>query len=268
MALKLGFIGTGKMAGAIIGGIIGAGLVSPQGIGVYDVNPCQQESFTRQGCRAFEDIPSLVSGCGTVFLCVKPQSFPEIMPLVKEGMRPDTLLVSIAAGITAQSIKRSVGFDCKIVLAMPNTPLMLGQGAVALARIEPTTVDEFEQVKSLFVSVGAAQEIDSALMCEVIPVNGSSPAFIYLFAKILIDKAVQTGMDESAAKNLMIQTLIGSAYMLRDTGFTPDELIDMVCSPGGTTIAALDELHRQDFTGALSAAFDTCVGRAKELSEG
>ena len=263
---KLGFIGAGKMAGAIISGIIGGGIVLPEVIGVFDVDSARQEICTKQGCRSFGDVPSLVGECSTVFLCVKPQSFPEVMPQVKEGIRRDTLLVSIAAGITAASIKSLIGFDCKIVLAMPNTPLLLGQGAVALARIPPTTEEEFTQVKSLFAAVGTAQEIDSALMSEVIPVNASSPAFVYLFAKAIIDKAMQAGIDESSAKSLVIQTLIGSAHMLRDTDLSPEELIDMVCSPGGTTIAAMDELRRQGFTKALDAAFDACVKRAHELS--
>jgi pyrroline-5-carboxylate reductase len=188
------------------------------------------------------------------------------MPELKQWMRDGTLLVSIAAGITAPWIKRAVGFDCKLILAMPNTPLLLGQGAVALSRVEPAAVEEFLRVKSLFESVGIAEEIPPALMNEVIPVNGSSPAFVYLFAKTIIDKAAEAGIDEAAARNLVAQTLIGSAHMLRDAGKTPQELIDMVCSPGGTTLAAMAELERLGFTEALGAAFDACVRRAKELS--
>ncbi|MFV0401914.1 MAG: pyrroline-5-carboxylate reductase [Oscillospiraceae bacterium] len=262
--LRVGFIGVGNMAGAIIKGILKQGLYRPEEIGLYDVSA--EKLKEHPGCAAFESVPALVAACPMVVLSVKPQVFPEIMPLVKEGMKRDTVLLSIAAGITAQSIKEAVGFDCKVVLAMPNTPLLLGKGATALARVAPTTKEEFAAAMELFASAGIAEEIDPSLMKEIIPVNGSSPAFVYLFAKVLADSAEQSGIDKQVALRLICQTFIGSAQMLRDSGMGPDELIKMVCSPGGTTIAAMDALYANGFDRALEQAYAACVYRAKELS--
>jgi pyrroline-5-carboxylate reductase len=264
--VKLGFIGAGKMAGAIIGGILAKGLYPPGEIGIYDILPPQLERFSAMGCEVFDDIPSLAARCGMIILAIKPQSFPAALPELRKGIRRDAVVVSIAAGITAGTIKEALGFDCKIILVMPNTPLLLGQGASALARVEPTGSLEFAAIQKLFAAAGVAEEIDSEKMRAVIPVNGSSPAFVYLFAKTLMEEAVKAGIGEETAKSLVIQTLIGSAHMLRDSGNTPDELIDMVCSPGGTTVAAMEALRGHGFTDALREAFAACIRRADELS--
>ena len=265
---KLGFIGAGKMAGAIIGGVLAKGLADTSDIGVYDILPEQTALLEQKGCKAYATIRELVSDCEIVFLSVKPQVFPTLAEDLKVSAKPESLFVSIMAGISAESIKQAVGFDCKVILVMPNTPLLLGQGAAALARVEPTTPAEFEAVRSLFAAAGVAEEISPDKMREVIPVNGSSPAFVYRFAQTLITSAIKAGISEEAAKSLVIQTLIGSAHMLRDTESSPQELIDMVCSPGGTTLAAMKALEDNGFSHAIEQAFAACVHRAEELACG
>lgn len=265
-AIKIGFIGAGNMAGAILGGIVRAGGIPPAQIGVYDISEAQTAKYAAAGHPVFESVPALTAGCETVFLSVKPQTFSDILPLVRQGIRPQTLLVSIAAGIPAQRIKDAMGFDCKVVPAMPNTPLLLGCGATALAKIDPVSDAEFEYVKGLFELAGATAQVGADKLCEVIPVNGSSPAFIYRFAEVLCAKAQEAGIDREAALRLLCQTLIGSARMLLESGRSPRELIDMVCSPGGTTIAAMQALGQNGFDRALEAAFDACVRRARELA--
>ena len=262
-----GFIGAGNMAGAIIGGILAKTLAPASQIGVYDIDTQKVDVLAGRGCRAFESIPALCAQSQFVFLAVKPQQFGAVLPLVGNALRPDTVLVSIAAGITVQTIQAGVGADCKVILAMPNTPLLLGQGACALCRVDPATQQELEQVKALFAAAGIAEEIPADKMNEIIPVNGSSPAFVYLFAKTLADCAEEAGLPREQAHRLICQALIGSAYMLRDTGKTPDELIAMVCSPGGTTLAALEAMESSGFAQAIQSGFSACVKRAAELAQ-
>lgn len=267
MDVKIGFVGAGNMAGAIIGGAVEKGGYAPEEIGVYDISPEKREEYAARGCRAFANVEELVAACGTIVLAVKPQVFPAVLPQVKTAMTADKVLVSIAAGITAQSIQEAVGFPCKLVMVMPNTPLLVGEGAAALSRVAPTTPAEFQEVRALFAAAGIAEEIGPDKMREIIPVNGSSPAFLYLFAKVIVECAQREGIDPDTANRLICQTLVGAAKMMTDTGKTHQELIDMVCSPGGTTLAALEAMETAGFSDAVRAGFDACVKRAKELSQ-
>lgn len=265
--LPIGFIGTGNMAGAIIGGVVGKGLLRPEEIGVFDVDGDKLSEYSAQGHRAFGSVRELAQGCRTIVLSIKPQSFDAVLPQLREGVSPGKVVVSIAAGIPAERIKTAVGFDCKVVLAMPNTPLLLGCGATALSRVDPTTPEEFAFVKSLFESAGIAEEIESSLMSEVIPYNGSAPAVVYLLAKLMADSAEEMGIERGKADRLFLQTLMGSTQMMLQSGRSQQELIDMVCSPGGTTLAGLTAMREAGFGEAVRAYCDACVRRAKELAE-
>lgn len=277
--LKLGFIGAGNMGGAIIKGILSQGIMNAGEIGVclknrlktsdiavFDKDDEKLRFYREAGHPVFNSVGELTAACEKIVLSVKPQNFTEIMPEVAGAMTPEKLIISIAAGISAKSIKDAIGFDCKVVLVMPNTPMLVGEGASALARVEPATEEEFREVMELFESAGVAGEVGPDKMCDVIPVNGSSPAFIYQFAKDIMENAEHHGIDGNTAMKLFCQTLVGSAKMLMQSGKTPQELIDMVCSPGGTTIAAMEALRQNGFSEAVTAAFDACVKRGRELS--
>lgn len=263
---RIGFIGTGNMAGAIIRGVLREGTMRPEEIGVYDIDRDRLAAYGAAGHPVYDGIAALVRDCEMVVLSVKPQNFDAVLPEVAAGMRPGTVLVSIAAGISAQRIQSAAGFACKVVLVMPNTPLLVGHGATALARVEPTTGEEFERVRALFSCAGTALEISPDKMCEVIPVNGSSPAFVYAMAGEIAEGAARHGIPPDTAMRLFAQTLIGSAHMLLESGKTASELIDMVSSPGGTTVAAMKALRDGGFSGAIRDAFDACIARAHELS--
>lgn len=272
MGLKLGFIGAGNMAGAIIEGVTGSRFIMPHEIGVFDIDSGKLGSFRQRGFRVFSGVAELCEDCDAIVIAVKPQNFTDVLPLVKAGISKsgapaEKLLISIAAGITAENIKQAVGFDCKLVLAMPNTPLMLGCGATAISAESTVTQEEVRFIKSIFSCAGIAELIPQNRMREVIPVNGSSPAFFYYLAKILIDCAEKSGIDAETAKRLVAQTMAGSAKMLAESEKSPQELIDMVCSPGGTTLAAIKALDDNGFNKAVEAANAACVSRAYELAE-
>ena len=265
--MKIGFIGTGKMAGAIIDGIISSQMQRPDGIAVYDINKDVCDNYQTRGFHACNTIGQLVSDCEYVVLSVKPQSFTDVMAEIKAYANPDTVFVSIMAGISAEAIKKGLGFDAKVIRVMPNTPLLVGYGSIALSRVEPATIRELDFVKEVFASAGKVEEISPDMMNEVIPLNGSSPAYIYLFAKVFVDRAVELGFDAGVANRLFCNSLIGCAKMMMETGKTHQELIDMVTSKGGTTFKGLEALSRNHFDQALLECFDDTIERAYELGK-
>ncbi len=261
----VGFIGAGNMASAIIGGIRRCGLYPSRALTVYDVNAQKLQEMAALGLQTAGGAGQVVRDCGMVFLAVKPQNFQEVLEDVRPEVRADTLFVTIAAGISTAYIRERTVPDCKVVRAMPNTPLLLGEGATALCRTGNVTDDEFTAVRRIFEASGLVEVLTEDRMNEVIAVNGSSPAYVYLFAKTLADRAAEYGIGGEAALRLVAQTLIGSAKMLLDSGKTPEELIRMVSSPGGTTLAALEALEEGNFSGILRSAMDRCTKRAEEL---
>lgn len=255
------------MAGAIINGIISSKMLRPDGIAVYDINQDVCGSYQTRGFRACNTIGQLVAECNYVILSVKPQNFTDVMAGVKVAASSETVFVTIMAGISAEAIKRELGFDAKVIRVMPNTPLLVGYGSIALSRIEPATADEFGFIKEVFASAGKVEEISPNMMNEVIPLNGSSPAYIYLFAKVFVDRAVELGFDAGVANRLFCNSLIGCAKMMMETGKTHQELIDMVTSKGGTTFKGLEALARNHFDQALLECFDDTIKRAYELGK-
>ena len=262
---RVGFIGLGNMASAIIGGMLAKEVVCPSQICAYDVSSEKCAAFAEKGLIITKNEQDVVANSKYVFLCVKPQVMGDVLTALKPAAGEHNVFVSIAAGVGAQYIKNNIGFDCSLVLVMPNTPLMLGAGASALACIAPTNAEDFAFVKSIFASAGISEVIPADKLCEVIPVNGSSPAFIYLFAKVVADFAKEQGIDYNVALRLFAQTLIGSAKMLSESNLTPDELIKMVSSPGGTTLKALSTFEEYGFEKTVRAAMRSCIDRAYEL---
>lgn len=262
---RMGFVGAGHMAGAMIKGMVDSGQVSPENLGVYDLFPAQTQRYAAAGHPAFDSIPALMAACRIVFLTVKPQNIDSVLPAVKEGLRPDTILVSIAAGITARRIKEAVG-ECSLILAMPNTPMELGAGAVALGRVEPTTPGQLEEVKAALSTCALVEEIPHQLMPEMIPVNGSGPAFVYKMAQVVSEQAASAGLERDTALRLFCKTLIGSAMMLERSG-DPAALIAQVATPGGTTAAALETMDAHGFDESLRKGMEVCVNRARELNK-
>ncbi len=262
----IGFIGAGNMATAIIGGLLKSGVVDGNHIKVYDI---MQEKLKKMS----DDMG--VTACGSAaeaadaditVLAVKPQNYAEVLESIKDAVTDDKVIVTIAAGISTDYIAKAIGHDCPMVRVMPNTPLLLGVGATALCR-HNISDDNFEFIYNMFANSGTVAVLDEAQMNSVIAVNGSSPAYIYLFAKAMIDYAVKEGIDEQAASKLVCASLKGSAEMIERSGDTPDTLIKKVSSPGGTTLKALEKLEQRNFYDTIIEAMDACTKRAEELSK-
>lgn len=264
---NIGFIGAGNMGTAIMKGILGSKLSSSISLFTTDPDAQKLAELKKIGVNSCENAAELVKKCKYVFLSVKPQVIETVLEGIANDVTEDTVLVSIVAGISGEFIQSKTISNAKIVLVMPNTPLLLGEGASALAKVEPISDEEFKLVCDIFASCGEIAILPKEKMKEVIAINGSSPAFIYLFAKGFVDYAKSVGISDETAKTLFSQSLIGSAKMITDSGYTIDELIKMVSSPGGTTLKGLDELYAGDLVGTVNKACESCTKRAYELSK-
>ena len=263
---KVGFLGAGNMGFAIMKGITGSS-IKDISLYAFDISEelCKRaESIGVNICTSENDI---VEKCDYIFLAVKPQVLPGVLETIKSSLTADKVVVSIAAGISGEYLKTRTFPELKAVLVMPNTPLLLGEGATALSKVEPASDEEFALVCSIFDACGETAVLPADRMKEIIAINGSSPAFIYLFAKGFIEYAQEQGISAEAAEKLFAKTLIGSAKMITDSGNTIDELIKMVSSPGGTTLAGLDRLYEGNLVQTVKNACESCTKRAYELAE-
>ena len=267
MNYNVGFIGAGNMGTAIMKGIRGSSMADT--ISLYAFDP-SQEAMTRaeqMGVKTVADGAELVSICDYVFLAVKPQQLDEVLAAVKDEVTADKVIVSICAGITDEYIASRTVAGAKVIMVMPNTPLLLGEGATALSKADSVSDEEFSLVCSIFGACGIYSVIPKDKMKEIIAINGSSPAFIYLYAQSFIEYAKSVDIDEDVAVKLFAQSLIGSAKMITDSGRTIDELITMVSSKGGTTIAGLEKLRENGLDKAVKDCCEACTKRAYELAK-
>ncbi len=263
----IGFIGAGNMGSAILRGIAGSDMKPEAELFAYNPTEAKVDALADCGVQKCKSAAEVVEKSRYVFLAIKPQKFEEVLPQIADAVTEQTVLVSIAAGIGAEFIRKLTKPFAKVVLAMPNTPLLLGEGATALAQDDSVSDAEFAVVRNIFGSCGMTAVIAPEQMKEVIAINGSSPAFIYLFAKGFLDYAAKVGLPEQSAKELFVQSLIGSAKMITDSGYSIDELIRQVSSPGSTTLAGLDQLYEGKMLDAVQNACDSCTKRAYELSK-
>ena len=258
MKKTLAFIGAGNMATAIITG------AREYNIRIYDKDKSRYEKFERSVFCA--DTPDeLPIGADYLFLCVKPQNLPEVLPELARLKLDNITVVSIMAGVTIEKISSYLG-DIPIVRTMPNTPLMIGQGVTALTRNEKVTDKSFSDICRLFSGMGKVTIVKEEQINPITSATSSAPAYVYLFIKAIADEAQKQGLDQKNLIELVSQMVIGSANMLLQSGKTPEELIRMVKSPGGTTAQALEVFEAEGFCDIIARAMQACTKRAEELA--
>ena len=267
--MKLGFIGYGNMAAAIAGGVLSKGLYLPEEIVIFDPNTQRQTFAKDSGLIVANDIQNLISHVKTIILAVKPNAFPDVIASFSDTDLADKLIISIAAGITLDYMEQELGQEAAIVRAMPNTPLLLGKGTTALCRNVHVTDENYTLAQDIFESAGTVYLLPETAMNHVINLNGSSPAYLYLFAQTVAEFAAkQGGIPYDTALSMFCDTMCGAAAMLQESGQTPYELIRAVSSPGGTTLAALKAFEDNGFCPALTAGLSAAVNRAEEMGKG
>jgi len=263
---KIGFIGAGNMATAIVNGLLKSH-TPEETIFVHDCNVRQLKHMAELGVNIAYTIEELVENSDIIVLAVKPQNYDEVLAEIKTAVTDKKIFVTIAAGISIDYVRKGLGMDCPMVRVMPNTPLLLGKGATAVCRSENISDKDFKTIYNMFAHSGEAVELPEEQMNSVIAVNGSSPAYVYLFAKAMTDYAVSVGIDKDTALKLVAQTFIGSAEMLLSSGDDPDTLIQKVCSKGGTTIEAVNVLNENNVPQIIMEAMTACTKRAEELGK-
>lgn len=265
---KIGFIGGGNMGGAIIGGIMTAALIEKDALLVADLNEEILEKLSSQfSVATTKDNRAVAEQADILFLSVKPNIYQAVIEQIKDAVSADTLIVSIAAGQTIENIETMFGKEIKLVRTMPNTPALVGEGMAALCPNRLVSVEELADVTEIFNCFGRCEVVPEQLMEAVIGVSGSSPAYVYMFIEALADAAVTAGMPRTQAYQFAAQSVLGSAKMVLESGLHPGELKDMVCSPGGTTIAAVAELERSGFRGSVIAGTLACIEKARQMKE-
>lgn len=264
--MKLGFIGTGNMASAIMGGIIKNQIIPANEIIGADVMEAGRERVKEQfGIHVTADNHEVVKSSDVVILSVKPQFYAEVITEIKDDVREDQIIITIAPGKTLAWLKEQFGKNVKIVRTMPNTPALVGEGMTAACPNEYMTEDEITYVRTLLESFGRVEIIPERLMDVVVSVSGSSPAYVFMFIEAMADAAVSGGMPRAQAYQFAAQAVLGSAKMVLETGKHPGELKDMVCSPAGTTIEAVRVLEEKGFRSSVIEAMKTCEEISKSL---
>ncbi len=260
---QIGIIGTGNMGGAIIKGITAAKLNT--NIKIYDTDKEKVIPFISQtGVSAADTIDELITLSDILILAVKPDNILKVSSSLKNF---SGVIISIAAGISINSIANTTGNDKKIVRAMPNTPVTTGCGMTVLSHSSNITADEIQYVRSIFSSIGEVLIMDEKHMNAVTAISGSGPAYIFTFIQAMADAGVKLGIPRAESLILAGQTILGSAKMFLDKKENPIMLRDKVTSPGGTTIAALHILEKAGFSGIIIDAIETAANRAKELDK-
>lgn len=262
----IGFIGCGNMAQAMIRGMVFHHAAAPESIIVSDADSVKVHGFAKSvGIRAAGGNSDVAKGSDILFLAVKPQVYPAVIEEIRNDVMPGAVIVTIAAGQSIDVTEQRFGRPIKLIRAMPNTPAMVGEGMSALSPNANVSAAETDAVKALFASFGEAEIVPEHLMDAVVAVSGSSPAFVFMFIEALADGAVDAGMPRAQAYHFAAQSVLGSAKMVLDLDKHPAELKDMVCSPAGTTIAAVAALEKDGFRHAVIDAVDQCVARSKAL---
>lgn len=264
----IGFIGAGNMGQAMVGGIVNAKLVAPENIIIGDLNEKSLEKAKEKfGVKVTTDNNEVAKTADILVLSVKPNLYPIVIKGIKDQVKDDVIIVTIAAGKALEDTEATFGKRIKIVRVMPNTPALVGEGMAAICPNDLVSKEEAAEVISMFESFGKAEIVQEKLMDAVTSVSGSSPAYVYMFIEAMADAAVLDGMPRDKAYKFAAQAVLGSAKMVLETGMHPGALKDMVCSPAGTTIEAVATLEEEGFRSAVIKAMRSCTRKSQEMSK-
>ena len=263
---KIGFIGLGNMATAMIGGMLQKGVASPENIigSARTAATCRRVA-EQYGIVTYPSNTEVAEQADILFLAVKPQFFPEVIGEIRETVPSHALIVSVAAGKTLREIAGLFGGERKLVRCMPNTPALVLEGCTGVCAGDLVNPEETEEVLALLRSFGVAESVPERLMDAVVGVSGSSPAYVFLFLEAMADAAVAAGMPRGQAYTFAAQAVLGSAKLMLQTGKHPGELKDMVCSPGGATIQAVKVLEEKGLRAAVMDAMEACMEKSGKL---
>jgi pyrroline-5-carboxylate reductase len=266
---RLAIIGGGKMGEALVAGLTHSGWCDPVDIVVSEIHAARREHLTKAyGVTVTDDSVEAIRGAESILLAVKPQDMEVVLDLIGPTVEASQLVMTIAAGITIARLESHLRGDVPVVRVMPNTPALLREGAAAIAAGTHATDAHMARADEILQAVGRVVHLPEKYLDAVTGVSGTGPAYVFFLAESLIEAAVGVGLPRDVATELTVQTLLGSARMLRETGRHPVELREEVTSPGGTTVAAMRVLERAGVKSAFLDAVRAATERSRELAEG
>jgi pyrroline-5-carboxylate reductase len=263
---KIAFLGAGNMAEALVAGIIKGKLSEPDCLLATDISPNRLTVLKdRYHIQVGSKNSDAALWADVIILCIKPQVMNEVLTDIQSSLSEKQLVISVAAGVPIKNIHAKIGQTIPLVRAMPNTPAVIQEGVTALSGCHGLSSDHLEVAKKIFESVGKGVVVDESLMDAVTGLSGSGPAYVYLAIEALIDGGVRVGLPRNVAHILAVQTVLGAAKMVEETGTHPAVLKDQVTSPGGTTIAGLQRLEEGGLRATLIEAVEAAAHRSSEL---
>ncbi|MDO5541364.1 MAG: pyrroline-5-carboxylate reductase [Eubacteriales bacterium] len=263
--MKVGFIGCGNMAQAMIKGITGSGKVSAKEIMASSKTGKTTEMMKQESGIMVGTNREVAEFADVLFLAVKPHQYEDVIKEITDVVTEEKIIVTIAPGKTIDWLQDKFGKNVKIVRTMPNTPALVKEAMMGLCCSREVSEAEMEEICSLCDSFGKTDIVPEKLLDVVAGVSGSSPAYVFMFIEAMADAAVADGMPRKQAYKFAAQAVLGSAKMVLETGMHPGELKDMVCSPGGTTIEAVSVLEEKGLRSAVIKAQRACVKKARDM---
>ena len=254
------------MGGGIAKGIASANIVSAQNIIVSDVSAKRRSELSEQlGVRTTAGNVELCSESDIIFLVVKPYLLAGVIEEIKDFVNEDALVISVAAGQTIERVESLFGRPMHLIRIMPNLGAVVGESMTGYTPNKNVTEDELSDAAELFNSFGKSEQIPENLMDVITAVSGSAPAYVCTFIDAMADAAVLNGMPRAKAYTICEQAVLGTARYMLETGVSPSELKDMVCTPGGTSIKAVTVMEKEGLRGAVHAGITACVEKSRNL---
>lgn len=265
---KLLFIGGGNIANAVACGLVNSGSVDAKRVSVFDIDSSKLDKFKTLGISTGTDIKALCADAKFIFLAVKPNIVRSVMQQLSqiEGLLERAVVISFAAAVPISFIENAAGRKTAIIRTMPSTPILVGCGVVAAAQNELVSKKDFEHICRMLSSIAYVTAVEEKELNPIISVHGSSPAYVYLFIKAMLDGAEAQGIDRKTALPLILKTVVGSVKMIECSGESIEKLIANVASPNGTTLAALNSFEESGFEQSVVKAMEACTKRADEIS--
>jgi pyrroline-5-carboxylate reductase len=264
---KIGFIGGGNMGEALIKGLIKGAFPAADILVAEPVEGRRLQLVECYGIDARAVVAEVVAASEVVVLAIKPQIVPLVMPEIAKALDQSKLLISIAAGVTSPALEGYLSGSPRVIRVMPNTPALVGAGATAICRGSHAGDDDLLIARHLFEAVGIVRVVSEGQMDAVTGLSGSGPAYIYTVIEAMAAGGVQQGLTMDVALALAAQTVFGAAKLVMESGEHPALLRDKVCSPGGTTIAAVKALEEKGLRAALMEAVAQAARRSAELGK-
>ncbi|NTW72401.1 MAG: pyrroline-5-carboxylate reductase [Eubacteriaceae bacterium] len=269
MDKKLGIIGCGNMAQAMIGGIVNSGCMAGENILVSDPTMDNLKKVqAKYGVNISLDNTEVAKNADLLIFAVKPNKYKDVLLEIKDTVKKDAVLISIVAAKSIHFAETLLKGTHKIVRTMPNTPALVGEAMTVVCYNDHVKEEDLKLVETIFSSFGKVIFLEEEYFDGATAVSGSSPASVYMLIEALADAAVLTGIPRKKAYVMAAQTVMGAAKMVLETGTHPGELKDMVCSPGGTSIEIVTVLEREKFRSAIITAVKAAAHKSKEMSKG